>query len=364
MQEAKTPAENDRLPLLDLLRFVAAAGVLLYHYVTCYVPAEVLGGSWLGSLSAVTRYGYLGVNGFFMISGFVILWSALSRDAVAFAIGRFSRLYPSFWVAVLLASMALLAVRGAFGVGDGPELTLRTLLSNATMLPSLLGAPRIDDVYWTLELEIRFYALVFLILLFRQQRNAEWYLLGWLAILVSSNLFNLPRMLDFLFITTYGQYFVAGGLFYMVRQEGWTWYRVLALAVSGVLCVVQALEGRSDFITADSASKLIVPVVVLLWFAAFLMLVAAPWAARLGSWAIRLGGLTYPLYLTHACIGALALKLLMPMFGATASLAVVIAGALVLAKLMVMLVDEPARRPTARLLNRIWSAVSGRGERT
>lgn len=361
--EARTSAERDRLPLLDLLRFVAAAGVLLYHYVTCYLPPDVLSGSWLGSLSAVTRYGYLGVNGFFMISGFVILWSALPRDAATFAIGRFSRLYPSFWVAMFLASMALVVARTVFGVGDSPELTLRTLLSNATMLPSLLGAPRIDDVYWTLELEIRFYALMFLVLLCRQQKNAEYCLLAWLGILVAGRLFDLPALLDFIFITTFGQYFVAGGLFYMVRSAGWTWYRVAALIVSGVLCVVQAIEGRGDFITADSVSGVVVPMVIGLWFAAFLLLVAAPRSIGMGQWAIRLGALTYPLYLTHACIGALALKILMPVIGAAASLAIVTVGALVLAQLMAVLVDEPARRPTARLLNRAWAAVGGRTAR-
>ena len=71
----------ERLPALDLLRFFAAAAVMVYHYT--YYFAES-GGPELSALEAVTRHGYLGVELFFMISGFVILWSASNRTAKKF----------------------------------------------------------------------------------------------------------------------------------------------------------------------------------------------------------------------------------------------------------------------------------------
>jgi peptidoglycan/LPS O-acetylase OafA/YrhL len=45
--------DASRLPALDLLRFLAAAGVMLYHFVTCYPDDQP-------AISALTRYGYLG----------------------------------------------------------------------------------------------------------------------------------------------------------------------------------------------------------------------------------------------------------------------------------------------------------------
>lgn len=46
-------------------------------------------------LSEVTRYGYAGVNLFFVISGFVILMSVWGRTAPQFIASRVSRLYPA-----------------------------------------------------------------------------------------------------------------------------------------------------------------------------------------------------------------------------------------------------------------------------
>jgi len=59
---------------IDLLRFLAAIAVLFYHYTFAgfednpnLVPVEY------PFLAEFTRYSYLGVNLFFLISGFVIL---------------------------------------------------------------------------------------------------------------------------------------------------------------------------------------------------------------------------------------------------------------------------------------------------
>jgi len=49
-------------------------------------------------------HGYLGVNLFFMISGFVILWTARDRTPSGFVLSRITRLYPEFWIGVRLRS--------------------------------------------------------------------------------------------------------------------------------------------------------------------------------------------------------------------------------------------------------------------
>jgi peptidoglycan/LPS O-acetylase OafA/YrhL len=46
-------------------------------------------------LAPWARYGFLGVPIFFIISGYVIAYSA-ERTAAAFAIARVSRIYPTF----------------------------------------------------------------------------------------------------------------------------------------------------------------------------------------------------------------------------------------------------------------------------
>ena len=81
MLPAKPTAAVERLQILDLLRFLAAMSVVFYHMT--YRPA-FLGGdpsSHFPVVQAISRFGFLGVELFFLISGFVILWSASGRTA-------------------------------------------------------------------------------------------------------------------------------------------------------------------------------------------------------------------------------------------------------------------------------------------
>ena len=50
----------------------------------------------LAALSNLAMYGYIGVDWFFIISGFVIAWTAQGRDALTFAVSRFARIYPGY----------------------------------------------------------------------------------------------------------------------------------------------------------------------------------------------------------------------------------------------------------------------------
>src|SRR6266567_3571227 len=153
--------KTDRLRELDLLRFVAAMAVMMHHFtgVRYYTP-------WhdatkvFPAASKVTGYGYLGVQLFFVISGFVILMSAWDRRPGDFAVSRFVRLFPAYWCAVGL----VLFVYYATGLSSGYPVSkigpLERVLPNLTMLQTGVGAPDSESVYWTLWIEIHFYALI------------------------------------------------------------------------------------------------------------------------------------------------------------------------------------------------------------
>lgn len=86
--------------------------MVAYHYTAVFgnlfwgVPSREV----FPKLSAVTAYGAMGVQLFFIISGFVILMSAHGRPVGQFAASRISRLFPAYWTAVLLTAFLLLAV--------------------------------------------------------------------------------------------------------------------------------------------------------------------------------------------------------------------------------------------------------------
>ena len=101
-----------RMGSLDLLRLVSALAVVAFHYLFRGSAGQV---PYLDhpypAAQAMALYGYLGLNLFFMISGFVIAWSAEGRTFRAFAIARFARLYPGFVICMTI-TFAVLLVAG------------------------------------------------------------------------------------------------------------------------------------------------------------------------------------------------------------------------------------------------------------
>ena len=169
--------ERDRIPELDLLRFMAAAGVVLFHAMNW--PAHPV------AFNAVSTYGSLGVTLFFMISGFVILMTAQHRSGIEFVTSRIARLYPSFWIGVLLSTLAL-----TFLAHEPPSPAV--IAANLTMQPHAVDQPYLDQVYWTLVVEMKFYALIWLVIVTKQMKRVETLLTLWLGMAALAAFVTFP----------------------------------------------------------------------------------------------------------------------------------------------------------------------------
>lgn len=342
---------------MDFLRFFAAFAVTLYHYVSSYLPAEEIAGTWLQPLAAATRYGYLGVDLFFIISGFVILWSSLDRRPLEFALSRAGRLFPAFWVALLFTG-ACIAVLPEIAASIGaPSPSPGVLLANATMLPSILGAPMIDGVYWTLEIEIRFYAIIFALLLLRQMRRIELWLHLWLAVAIACALTELPWIFHFASLDPYGPLFISGCFFYLTLSQGYSPTRLAGLAIAAIASVILSSHQREQFLTPDAISGIVVPCIVAAFVLGFGWMVrrsTTPAMARLGY---RLGALTYPLYLIHATAGRLAFETLEPYLGPAARLTLILTAAIALAYVLSITVETHGRKAFEKGLRALLNVV-------
>jgi peptidoglycan/LPS O-acetylase OafA/YrhL len=174
-----TARDEHRLGNLDILRAVAALLVCLYHFDS----EKLLGLSSIGGLS---RIGYLGVNMFFVISGFVIplaLWRSgfRYRDIGTFFLARFIRLYPAYAAAAILAVVLWHVSAAVPGfAGRQPELPWEVIWTNATLTSDLLGQPWILPLFWTLAIEAQYYVLIALSLPLLVSRN-RWLVCGALA---------------------------------------------------------------------------------------------------------------------------------------------------------------------------------------
>lgn len=164
--------QTERFEFANILRGLAALSVVVSHLAVGYWfdPQTVAYFTGLPALSAdppaVARlfaalpinYGSFGVGLFFVISGFVIPYSLVAYDVKAFLVGRFLRIYPTFWSGVLISVAALLLGGAVFGVGL-PFETSHLLSHLAAPLRPILDSRPVDGVVWTLEVELYFYAL-------------------------------------------------------------------------------------------------------------------------------------------------------------------------------------------------------------
>ncbi len=284
--------ERDRIAELDLLRFTAAAGVVLFHAMNW--PAHA------SAFNAVSTYGAFGVPLFFMISGFVILMTAHNRSGTEFVTSRIARLYPSFWIGVLLSALAL-----TYLAHKPPSLAV--IAANLTMQPRMVfDEPYLDPVYWTLAVEMKFYALTWLVIVTKQMKRVEAWLTLWLGTSALASFVTLPHWLDALLIPMFASLFIGGCYLYLIRSRGPTRRRLITFAVSVALSMYWALQYQIKYTHSTSLeTQLTVLAVVLGISVAFLLLALRKWSlprTRLWMW---LGCLTYPLYLTHATAGHL-----------------------------------------------------------
>jgi len=291
--------EKIRFTEIDLLRFIAALSVMLFHYtIRGHATEDNFSNIRFPAETLFLRYGYLGVDLFFLISGFVILMSATGKSPKNFLISRIVRLYPAFWVCCTLTFVIVhLFDHGHF------KLSFLRYLVNMTMLNGFINIGNIDGVYWTLLYEIKFYILIFILIYTKQIRHIQYYLGIWL--LVSIVLLKPFLKLDLIFIPDYSAYFIAGSIFYLIYKEGLTPYKLLILLASFALAytnAIRVLYTKSGWYHLSYS----IPEMTALLFAFYLVffLISLNKTRYIRSnFYTFLGDLTYPMYLLHATIG-------------------------------------------------------------
>ena len=152
-EKPMSASSGRRLTKIDSLRGIAALAVLSFHFTTRY--DEIY--RFSGYLPFHAPWGYLGVNLFFVISGFVIYMTLDRTDVGAdFLVSRFSRLYPAYWTAIALT----FCITSLLGL-PGKAVPWHIAVLNIPMIQMLFSVPMVDGVYWTLLVELLFYGLAY-----------------------------------------------------------------------------------------------------------------------------------------------------------------------------------------------------------
>lgn len=152
---------KQRIESLDGLRVVAIMMVMMYHFYTCFTNLI----SYSIKFPKVFHYGYLGVELFFIISGFVItLTLTKCNSMLEFVKKRFLRLIPGMIVCSTI-TFVLFNLFDNNNILSQSKSILNLLFSNTFINPYLvnkifgLNLQYIDNVYWSLFVELQFYFL-------------------------------------------------------------------------------------------------------------------------------------------------------------------------------------------------------------
>ncbi|MGW1728468.1 acyltransferase family protein [Streptomyces sp. NPDC002306] len=302
---APRPRGSDRLRALDGLRLMAALMVCMYHFAGKNGP---IAESWHQSpglmfptLSQAATYGSLGVQFFFVISGFVICMSSWGRTLGDFFRSRVARLYPAYWVAIVLVTVAAYILPVVVHPLRSDE-----ILVNFTMLQQPMGVDRVLGVDWTLWVEVRFYAMFALFVVWRgvTYRRVVLFCALWILAGVFARVADNP-LTDELVMRDHAPFFIGGLALYLIHRYGndlLLWGIVLMSFLLGQRYSVTALwhpgmEG--DF----QRNPHVIQAIVFLAFAA-VAVVAVGWTRWANwRWLTVAGALTYPFYLIHEHLG-------------------------------------------------------------
>jgi peptidoglycan/LPS O-acetylase OafA/YrhL len=326
-------ASRLRVEVLDPLRGLAALAVAWYHFTNCSGLVQT---AWLRASGA---YGWLGVDMFFVVSGFVIPYSMYrgayqpTRDFGRFLAKRMIRLEPPYLVSIGIA-LALLGVASLTGHGgEKPPISAPQLLLHLGYLNTFFGYRWLNEVYWTLGIEFQYYLFVALAYPLLVVKSHRLRLVGVAALAGVSLLFHSPTLVfHFLGLFSLG---ILAFHYHAGLMSGRTFLAGLA-----AVAVLTTLGLNSQIASVGCATALLIAFVPM------------PRHAAAGP-LVFLGRISYSLYLLHTMIGG-PLVNLGARFGSGLAwelvvLAVATAASVAAAVGLHRLVERPAQELSSRI---------------
>jgi peptidoglycan/LPS O-acetylase OafA/YrhL len=322
-----------RLTELDALRGLAAMAVVLFHY-TVQAPKIVPGIETVAHGFALGEYG---VQVFFAISGFVIFMTLERTKTTAdFAFSRFTRLFPAYWAAIALTTFA------EWLLGQTALLqSAQVIAVNLTMLQGFVYVPAVDGAYWSLTVELAFYACMWTLWRAGWLGRIEAVLCAWIALRFAWVMAPaLPSLGSKLLLVDYIAFFAIGIAAFRVRAGARRWRDQIPVLLSGLIAVAMIDGGEVALIYCGTT-------------AIFVALVAGGTGFLNARVLVWLGTLSYPLYLVHQNVGYAVIATLesagLPAWAATV---LAIGVALGLAQLIHQYVEAPS----LRVLRGMWNS--------
>jgi peptidoglycan/LPS O-acetylase OafA/YrhL len=304
-----------RIDILDSFRFIAILIVILFHYYSRWTPPGYsqnfypYGNTYAGYF----QYGYLGVEFFFMISGFVILYTLEKSSTYhGFLLKRFIRLFPP----ILLCSIVTFLLINTLDKENHFAIFHSTYLN---FLPSLtFSLPRlwedimpgknwdfIDGAYWSLHIEVAFYLLAGLLYFMNKSKFiSSWLIFATIIItlVVCHDHFShgndiLTLLLNHFRLSEYIIFFTIGimSYAYFFKKPVSTW--------NLILFIILVLYDYHHFYNYNKSVLFLVAFLTLL-FVVFTFKAEYLSFLKIGM-IQRIGIISYTVYLIHQSVGVI-----------------------------------------------------------
>lgn len=333
---AATPPR--RIDIIDPLRAFAAMAVAWFHFT--HGAPTFLPDGWLKSSGT---YGWMGVEMFFVISGFVLpfsMYSAgyrLSRHWVTFFKKRLTRLEPPYIVSIVLTLSLLFASALIPGYrGQAPQIRVVDVLEHVAYVNAFTGGTWLNPVYWTLAVEFQFYLSISLALPLIVSKDPKIAVAGVLG-LAALALTNQNKALVLLYLDIF-----ALGIATFQYYVGLSSRRRYILTMTALVLLCWAVHGI---------------LIALVSLGTALTICFARWQSP--RWLVRIGMASYSLYLLHVPIGGrvinLGLRLPYSLSSRLLFLMLAVAVSVFSAIAFSRLVEQPSQRLSASIKYRLAS---------
>lgn len=313
----RVTSSGNFIPEIDGLRFIAIASVTLFH-VNNYIveksnwiinPQDKLYKYW----NHVLNHGYLGVELFFVISGFILAFPFARHykkgtqlpTLKSYFIRRLTRLEPPYFLIMIILFAAHIFIIKKYPINELILSLVASLTYTHNFFYGIETPPLINVVTWSLEIEIQFYILAPVIANIYRIKSTEVRRGIMIVIMLGFIICQQLYRPDVYSLYYFGQFFLLGFLLVDQFLEGTRIFRAnLLSAIIGVIffTFIWAINYKAgETILTKIALGMLLPFAIYVFY--YLAFFSVFWKKVLSIKLLTvIGGMCYSLYLTHYAI--------------------------------------------------------------